>query len=346
MEFTLNQLTELLHGELIGDGGIRIHSLGKIEEAEEGAITFLANAKYEQHIYSTKASAVIVSRDFTPQQGLRPALIRVDDPYGSFAILLEEYSRRIAGQKMGIEHPSYMAESAVAGADFYLGAFSYVGNRVHIGNRVKIYPQVFIGDDVAIGDDCILYPGVKVYHGTRIGNACVLHAGAVIGSDGFGFAPQADGTYRAIPQMGNVLLEDRVNIGANTVIDRATLGSTIVHEGVKLDNLIQIAHNVDIGANTVMAAQSGISGSSKLGRNCIVAGQVGIVGHLEIADRVTLAAQAGITKSISEAGSVKLGSPALEHKHYLRAYAVFRNLPELADRLQLLEEKILNLPPD
>lgn len=346
MEFTLRQIAELLKGELVGDGEVRIHTLSKIEEAKAGSVSFLSNPKYESHLYSTGASAVIVSRNFVPQKQSAPALIRVDDPYGSFALLLEEYRKRIIGQKVGIEHPSYMGESSTAGGDFYLGAFSYVGHRVQIGHGVKIYPQVFVGDDVTIGDGCVLYPGVKVYYGSRIGNYCTLQAGAVIGSDGFGFAPQADGSYRAIPQLGNVVLEDNVDIGANTVVDRATLGSTIIRKGVKLDNLIQIAHNVEIGANTVMAAQSGISGSSKLGRNCVVAGQVGIVGHLEVADRVTLAAQAGITKSVTEPGSVKLGSPAIEHKSYLRAYAVFRNLPELAERLALLEEKVLNLPPD
>jgi UDP-3-O-[3-hydroxymyristoyl] glucosamine N-acyltransferase len=346
MEFTLRQIAELLKGELVGDGDVRVHTLSKIEEAKAGSVSFLSNPKYESHLYGTSASAVIVARNFVPQKQPVAALIRVDDPYGSFALLLEEYRKRIAAQKVGIEHPSYMGDSSTAGEDFYLGAFSYIGHRVRIGRGVKIYPQVFVGDDVTIGDGCVLYPGVKVYYGSRIGNSCTLQAGAVIGSDGFGFAPQADGSYRAIPQLGNVVLEDDVDIGANTVVDRATLGSTIIRKGVKLDNLIQIAHNVEIGANTVMAAQSGISGSSKLGRNCVVAGQVGIVGHLEVADRVTLAAQAGVTKSVTETGAVKLGSPAIEHKSYLRAYAVFRNLPELAERLAVLEEKILNLPPD
>jgi UDP-3-O-[3-hydroxymyristoyl] glucosamine N-acyltransferase len=257
---------------------------------------------------------------------------------------LEEYDKITSYSKVGVEEPSFMSENVQAGENIYRGAFSYIGTNVKVGKNVKIYPHVYIGDNVTIGDNCIFYSGSKIYAGTFIGNNCIFHSGVVIGSDGFGFAPQKDGTYKKIPQLGNVVIRDNVEIGANTVIDCATLGSTIIDTGVKLDNLVQIAHNVEIGANTVIASQSGISGSTKFGKNCVVAGQVGVVGHIEIGDRVTLAAKTGLAKSVKKEGSVKFGYPAMDHKEYLKCHAVFRNLPELRERVNDLEKKVLNLP--
>jgi UDP-3-O-[3-hydroxymyristoyl] glucosamine N-acyltransferase len=344
MEFTINQVAALLQGEVAGNGGEKINTIAKIQEAKPGAITFLANPKYEKYIYSTEASAVIVSRDFIPESPVKATLIKVADPYSSFTRLLEEYDRITNYARGGIEEPSFIATGVTVGENIYRGAFSYIGAGASIGSNVKIYPHVYIGDNVTIGDNCILFSGVKMYAGTVMGNNCIIHAGTVIGSDGFGFAPQEDGTYKKIPQLGNVVIRDNVEIGANTVIDCATMGSTIIDKGVKLDNLVQIAHNVEIGANTVIASQTGISGSTKLGKNCILAGQVGLVGHIEIGDRVTLAAKTGLGKSVKKEGSVKFGYPAMDHKDYLRCHAVFRNLPELSQRVHELEKKILNLP--
>jgi UDP-3-O-[3-hydroxymyristoyl] glucosamine N-acyltransferase len=344
MEFTINQVAAMLQGEVVGNGGEKINTIAKIQEAKPGTITFLANPKYEKYIYSTEATAVIVSRDFIPESPVKATLIKVADPYSSFTRLLEEYDRIINYARNGIEEPSFIGAGVIVGENIYRGAFSYVSSGARIGNNVKIYPHVYIGDNTTIGDNCILFAGVKIYSGTVMGNNCIIHAGAVIGSDGFGFAPQEDGTYKKIPQLGNVVIRDNVEIGANTVIDCATMGSTIIDNGVKLDNLVQIAHNVEIGANTVIASQTGISGSTKLGKNCILAGQVGLVGHIEIGDRVTLAAKTGLGKSVKKEGSVKFGYPAMDHKDYLRCHAVFRNLPELSQRVHELEKKILNLP--
>jgi len=346
MDFTLDQIAAVLKGELVGSGNEKISSLSKIEEAREGDITFLANPKYEHYIYETQASAVIVSKKFAPKKQISTSLIKVEDPYTSFTVLLEEYNKQMTESKLGVEDPAHVSKSAKTGDNFYLGAFGYVGEHAIIGDNVKIFPQCYVGENVEIGDNTVIFAGVKIYPGTKIGKDCTIHSGVVIGSDGFGFAPQEDGTYRTIPQLGQVIIEDNVSIGANTVIDRATLGATIVRKGVKLDNLIQIAHNVEIGDNTVIAGQSGISGSTKVGKNCVLAGQVGLVGHLEIADKVTIAAQTGLTKSVKEPGSIKLGSPAMDHKEYLRCHAVFRNLPDLAVRVKQLEEKILNLRLD
>ncbi len=332
----------MLGGEVRGDGNQKINMLGKIQDAKEGQIAFLANPKYEQYIYTTKASAVIVQKDFQPKKEIQSSLVLVDDPYSSFTVLLEEYHKLISFQKSGIEQPSFIGEKTTVGKNIYRGAFSYIGNDVKIGDNTKIYPHVFVGDNVSIGNNVILHPNVKLYAGTRIGNNCVIHAGTVIGSDGFGFAPQEDGTYKTIPQLGNVIIEDNVAIGANTVIDCATLfgDSTIIRQGVKLDNLIQIAHNVEIGKNTVIAAQAGISGSSKVGENCMIAGQVGIAGHLVIANNTSLGAQAGISKSITEEGARMLGYPAFDIKEYFRAYAIFKKLPDLNYRLRELEKKM------
>lgn len=342
MEFTLNQIAGMLGGEVRGDGNQKINMLAKIQDAKEGQIAFLANPKYEQYIYTTHATAVIVQKDFQPKKDIQSSLVLVEDPYSSFTILLEEYHKLISFQKSGIEQPSFIGEKTTIGKNIYRGAFSYIGSNVKIGDNAKIYPHVFIGDDVTLGNNVILHPNVKLYAGTKIGNDCVIHSGTVIGSDGFGFAPQEDGTYKTIPQLGNVIIEDNVTIGANTVIDCATLfgDSTIIRQGVKLDNLIQIAHNVEVGKNTVIAAQTGISGSSKVGDNCMIAGQVGIAGHLVIANNTGLGAQSGVSKSIAVEGERLIGYPAFNMKEYYKAYAVFKQLPDLNHRLRELEKKV------
>ena len=345
MEFTIDQIALMLGGEVKGNGSETVNMLAKIQDAKKGQITFLANPKYEQFIYTTQASAVIVNKDFVAKKPVASNLILVDDAYISFTSLLEEYHKLMSFQKTGIEQPSYVGENVVAGENIYRGAFSYIGNNVRIGKNVKIYPHVFIGDDTVIGDNTILHPHVKLYAGSTVGSFCEIHAGTVIGSDGFGFAPQEDGTYKAIPQMGNVIIEDHVSIGANTVIDCATLAgdSTIIRQGVKLDNLIQVAHNVEIGRNTVMAAQSGISGSTKVGDNCVIAGQVGVSGHIVIANKTSIGAQAGILKSISKEGQQIIGAPAFDVKEFYRAYAVFKQLPDLNTRLRELQNRIQHL---
>lgn len=343
MEFSVQQIAGMLNAELTGDGSVRVRMLAKIQNAQEGQLTFLSNPKYESYIYTTKASAVIVSKNFVPKKQVKAALLMVDDPYSSFTALLEEYHKIVSFQKTGVEQPSYAGEDCVLGEELYRGAFSYIGNRVKIGNRTKIFPHVYIGDDVVIGDNTILHPNVKIYSGTRIGSFCEIHSGAVIGSDGFGFAPQPDGSYKAIPQLGNVIIEDHVYIGANTTIDCATMlgDATLIKEGVKLDNLIQVAHNVEIGKHTVIAAQAGVSGSTRIGDNCIIAGQVGIAGHLVIANKTGIGAQAGIMKSVTGEGEKIMGSPAFRVNHYLQSYVVFKQLPELDRRLRELEQRVL-----
>lgn len=343
MEFTINQIAALLGGEVKGDGNGKINMLAKIQDAKPGQVAFLSNPKYEQYIYTTQASAVIVKKDFQAKKEIASTLILVDDPYLSFTALLEEYTKLIKFQKNGVEEPSYIGENSTVGKQIYRGAFSYIGSKVTIGNNVKIYPHVFVGDNVVIGDNTILHPGVKLYAGTKIGSNCVIHSGTVIGSDGFGFAPQADGTYKTIPQLGSVIVEDNVTIGSNTVIDCATMfgDATIIRQGVKLDNLIQIAHNVEIGKNTVIAAQAGVSGSSKVGENSMIGGQVGIAGHITIANNTSIGAQAGIGKSIKQEGQRLLGSPAFDIKEYFKAFAIFKTLPEIRQTLKELEDQIL-----
>jgi len=343
MDFSITQIAAMLGGEVKGEGGEKICMLAKIQDAKKGQLAFLSNPKYEQFIYTTQASAVIVKKDFQAKKNIAATLILVDDPYNSFTQLLEEYHKLISFQKTGVEEPSFLGDKSSLGKNIYRGAFSYIGHNVRIGDNVKIHPQVYIGDNTIIGNNTILHANVKVYADTQIGNNCVLHAGAVIGSDGFGFAPQADGTFKTIPQLGNVLIEDNVTIGANTVIDCATMfgDSTIIRKGVKLDNLIQIAHNVEVGKNTVIAAQTGISGSTKVGENVMIAGQVGIAGHLLIADRTQIGAQAGIAKSVKEEGQQILGYPAIDIKDYFRSYAIFKKLPDLNDRLRQLEKLLI-----
>jgi UDP-3-O-[3-hydroxymyristoyl] glucosamine N-acyltransferase len=344
MEFTVQQIAQLVGGEVKGDGALKINMLAKIQDAKSGQIAFLSNPKYEQFIYTTQASAVIVGKDFQAKKDIAATLIIVDNPYSSFTRLLEEYHKMMNFQKVGIEQPSFIGENCKEGKNIYRGAFSYIGSNVSMGDNVKIYPHVFIGDGCVIGNNTILHPNVKLYAGTKVGNNCEIHSGTVIGSDGFGFAPQPDGSYKTIPQLGNVILEDNVSIGANSVIDCATMmgDATIIRQGVKLDNLIQVAHNVEIGKNTVMAAQSGVSGSTKIGENCVIGGQVGMVGHITIANRTSIGAQAGILKSVEKEDTKLFGTTALDVKEYFRSYAVFKRLPDLFTRLRELETKVKN----
>lgn len=342
MEFTAKQVSNLLGGKVEGDENAKVNTLSKIEEGIPGSLSFLANPKYIQHIYTTKASLVIVNDDFVAEQPVQATLIRVPNAYESFVKLLEVYNE-IQLDKKGIEQPSFISPSAKMGKDNYVGAFAYIGHNAVIGNNVKIYPQVFIGDNVTIGDNTTLFSGAKVYSECQVGANCTLHTGTVIGADGFGFTPNSENNYKKVPQIGNVIIEDHVEIGANTSIDRATLGSTIIRKGVKLDNLIQIAHNVEIGENTVIAAQTGIAGSTKIGKDCMIGGQVGIVGHITIADKVKIAAQSGIGSSITTEGEIVQGSPAFGIGDYKRTYVVFRKLPELEKRVKELEQMLKDL---
>lgn len=338
MEFTAAQIAGILEGDIEGNPQIAVHKLAKIEEGEEGSLTFLANPKYTPYIYSTKASVTIVNKDFVAEHPLTTTLIRVADAYSAFSKLLEYYNQ-VKRQKAGIETPSFISESATYGEGLYLGAFSYLGNHVQLGNNVKIYPNVYIGDHVTIDDEVTIFAGAKICSESVIGHHCIIHAGAVIGSDGFGFAPNAQGEYHKVPQTGNVILEDHVDVGAGTTIDRATLGSTIIRKGVKLDNQIQIAHNVEIGENTAIAAQTGIAGSTKIGKNCLIGGQVGIVGHITIGDRVKIQGQSGVISNIKD-GEVLQGSPALGYAEYNKSYVHFKNLPKWVDKISTLAKKV------
>ena len=339
MEFSAGQIAGILGGEVAGNEGAMVSKLSKIEEGAPSSLTFLANPKYASFIYETKATIAIVGKDFVPEQDLPQTLtlIKVDDPYASFAKLLDFYNT-YRHQKSGIMPSAYVADSASVGEDVYLGHHTVVENNAKVGKGSKLYPGVYIGDDVIIGDECVLHPGVKVLAGSIIGNHCTIHAGVIIGGDGFGFAPNSENEYNKIAQIGNVILEDHVEIGANTTIDRATLGSTIIRKGAKIDNLIQIAHNVEIGENTVIAAQTGIAGSTKIGKNCMIGGQVGIVGHLKIADGVKIAAQSGVSSSIIKEDTIIQGSPAFDIKQFKMAYIGFRKLPQLNDRVAQLEK--------
>jgi UDP-3-O-[3-hydroxymyristoyl] glucosamine N-acyltransferase len=340
MEFTTLQLATLLGGEVQGNKNLKINKLAKIQEGQAGAISFLSNPKYENYIYTTEASAVIVNRDFEAKQPLSTTLILVDDAYSAFSTLLEEYYKLLNFSKKGIEQPSFIGTKTVLGDQIYLGAFAYLGENTTVGDHVKIYPHVYIGDNVTIGNHTIIYAGAKIYSGTKIGNHVTIHAGAVIGSAGFGFAPQTDGSYKEIPQLGNVIIGNYVSIGANTTIDCATLGSTIIEDGVKLDNLIQVGHNVKIGKNTVAAAQTAFAGSVTIGEGCIFAGQVGVVGHIEVANKTIIGAQSGVTKSIKKEGTTILGSPAIDHKDAIKSIVVSKKLPDLMKRIEELEKKI------
>jgi UDP-3-O-[3-hydroxymyristoyl] glucosamine N-acyltransferase len=338
MEFTIGQISHLVNGKTEGNDSGIIRSAAKIEEGGEGDISFLANTKYESYIYTTKASAVIVDAKFKPSKPVTTTLIRVNDPYLAFTTLLEEYQKMLASRKSGREQPHFIGEGVTIGANEYIAPFTYIGRNTRIGTNLQLHAGAFIGDDVVIGDNATIHAGVKIYEKTVIGNNCSIFANAVIGGDGFGFAPQADGSYRRIPQLGNVVIEDDVSIGSNTTVDRATMGSTVIRKGVKLDNLVQIAHNVEVGENTVIAAQTGVSGSTKIGAGCVLAGQVGVVGHIILADGTKVGAQSGVSKSVKEKGRSLSGSPATDLKVHLRALSVQRNLPELERRLERIEQ--------
>ena len=341
MEFTAKQISDFLSGEIEGDPGSRVNTISKIEEALPGSLTFLANLAYSQFIYTTGASIVLVNKDFKPEKPLKNTLIRVDDAYQALARLLELYQQNIP-QKQGVSSMVSIADSAKLGNNLYIGDFVVIGENVVIEDHVKIYPHCHIADNVSLKEGSTLYPGVRIYENCIIGKNCTVHSGAVIGADGFGFAPQSDNNYMKVAQIGNVILEDNVEIGANTTIDRATLGSTIIRKGVKLDNLIQVAHNVTIGENTVIAAQSGIAGSSKVGKNCMIGGQVGISGHISIGNEVKIAAQSGLSSNIKD-GKIIMGSPAFDHDKYIKAYIHFRNFEKLIKRIDELEKEIKNL---
>ena len=343
MQFSAAQIAALIQGKLEGDPGVEVDNFGKIEEAQKGQLAFLANPKYEEFLYSTKASIIIINENQVLKEKINATLIRVPDAYLAFAALLSKYQEMMNQQLTGIQEPSYVSSTAVLGENVFIGAFAYIGNQVKIGNHVKIYPQAYIGDDVTIADHSVIFPGVKIYHRCVIGQHVTIHAGSVIGADGFGFAPQADGSFKKIPQMGNVVIEDFVEVGSNSTIDRATIGSTVIKKGAKLDNLIQIAHNVEIGSNTVIAAQSGVSGSTKLGKNVMVGGQVGIVGHIQIADGSKINAQSGVTKSLKTPNSAVTGSPAYDYTSALRSQAAARKLPEFEKRIVELEKLIQQL---
>jgi UDP-3-O-[3-hydroxymyristoyl] glucosamine N-acyltransferase len=336
MKFTAAQIAGILEGEVVGNPDAEVFKLAKIEEGTEGSLTFLANPKYVNFIYTTEATITIVNNTFEPEQEIKTTLIKVEDAYQSFSKLLEFYNQ-VKLMKSGIEQPSVISENVIYGENLYLGSFSYVGKNVVIGKDVKIYPNCFIGDNVTIGDNTILFAGVKIYSESVIGTNCTLHSGAIIGSDGFGFAPIEDGTYNKIPQIGNVVLEDYVDIGASTTIDRATLGSTIIRKGVKLDNHIQIAHNVEIGEHTVIAAQTGVAGSTKIGSHCLIGGQVGIAGHLIIGNNVRVQAQSGIGKNIADGETIQ-GSPAFNYGDFSKSYVHFRNLPKIVADLEELKK--------
>ncbi len=337
MVFTAGQIAGILDGEVQGNPEVAVHKLAKIEEGEKGSLTFLANPKYTSYIYNTKASVTIVNRDFVPEQDFTTTLIKVEDAYESFSKLLEYYNQA-KDTKVGIETPVFKSDTATYGENLYLGAFSYVGDNVSLGNNVKIYPNVYIGDNVTIGDGVTVFAGAKIYSETVIGKDCIIQSGAILGADGFGFAPNNKGEFTKIPQTGNVIIEDNVDVGAGTTIDRATLGSTILRTGVKLDNQIQIAHNVEIGEHTVIAAQTGVAGSTKIGKYCMIGGQVGIVGHIVIGDHVKIQAQSGIGRNVKD-NEVLQGSPALNYGDYNKSYVHFKNLPKIINRIDNLEKK-------
>lgn len=341
MDFTAAVIADFLKGTVEGDPEARVSDVSRIEEGREGTLSFLANPKYEKYIYDTASTIVIVNRDFKPSRKVAPTLIRVSNAYESFAALLQFYEES-RPKKTGISRLASVDPSAVLGEDLYVGDFTVVSEKAEIGDGARLYPQVYIGAGVKIGKGTILHPGVKVYEGSEIGSHCVIHSGAVIGGDGFGFVPDREHHFQKIPQLGKVILEDRVEVGANTTIDRATIGATILRQGVKLDNLIMIGHNVEVGENTVMAAQTGISGSTKIGRNCMFGGQVGLIGHITIADGVKIAAQSGLSKDVKEENAVLQGSPAFEFGPYQRCYILFKKLPEMRNQIMDLERKISN----
>jgi UDP-3-O-[3-hydroxymyristoyl] glucosamine N-acyltransferase len=342
MTFPAAQIALLINGKVEGDPTVSVASFGKIEEAKEGELSFLANPKYEEFIYSTKASVIIINDDLVLKQPIAATLIRVPNAYSAFATLLTKYQEIAQQQLAGIQEPSYISKTATYGQNVFIGAFAYLGEKVNVGNNTKIFPNAYLGNNVSVGDNCVIHPGVKIYHDCKIGNNVIIHGGTIIGSDGFGFAPQADGSFIKVPQIGNVVIEDNVEIGSNTTIDRATIGSTLIKAGAKLDNLIQVAHNVEIGNSTVIAAQAGISGSTKIGNGVMIGGQAGIVGHIQLGDGAKVNAQSGVSKSI-EPGKAVTGSPAYDYTSALRSQAAARKLPELEKRVKELEALIKTL---
>jgi UDP-3-O-[3-hydroxymyristoyl] glucosamine N-acyltransferase len=344
MQFTAAQIAALIGGTVDGDANATVHTFAKIEEAQTGALCFLANPKYEPYIYTTQASIALVSKQLQLKQAVTPTLIKVDEPYAAFAILMQQYEAMLQqGQKrVGIEQPCYISPKAVIGKDVYIGAFSYIEDDAVIGDNTAIYPNSYIGRAAKVGNNCTLKAGVKIYHECVVGNNCLIHAGTVIGSDGFGFAQSAE-TYQKVPQLGNVVVEDNVELGANCCLDRATLGSTIIHSGVKMDNMVQIAHNVVVGSNTVIAGLTAISGSTKIGKNCLIGGQSGFVGHITIADGTMINGRSGVARNITKPGQAFTGSPAFEYKNAMKSQVVYKNLPNLQQRVDELERELAAL---
>lgn len=340
MEFTAQTIATFLQGEVEGNPEAKVYDVSKIEEGKPGTLCFFSNPKYEKYLYTTEASIIIINRNFALAQPIKPTLIRVEDAYKAFASLLELYSSMVP-QKTGIEQPSSIAPSAKLGENIYVGAFSYIADNVKIGNNVKIYPQCYIGDNVMLGDNTTLFAGVRIYHDCIIGANCTIHSNSVIGADGFGFAPQSeDNVYKKVPQIGNVIIEDNVEIGALSTVDRATMGSTHIRKGVKLDNMVHIAHNVEVGENTVMAAQTGVAGSTKVGRDCMFAGQVGLAPHITIANGVKLGAKAGVNSSIKKENEVMIGAPVQPYAEFLKCFVIFRRLPEMKKEMDDLKRKL------
>lgn len=342
MEFTASAIAGFLKGEIEGDPDTLVNTIAKIEEGHKGALSFLANAKYEHYVYSTQSSVVLVNKTFVPSAKIGATLIRVENAYEAFASLLRLVDQA-RPRKKGIHPTAVIEPSAKVGEDVYIGPYSYIGENCVIGDNCSIYPHVYLGDNSQLGRNCTINPGVKIYHDCKIGEGCTIHAGTIIGSDGFGFAPQSENEFMKIPQIGNVVIEDHVEIGANVTIDRATMGSTVIRKGVKLDNLIQVGHNVEVGENTVMAAQTGIAGSAKIGKNCMFGGQVGVAGHIKIANGTKLGAQAGILGEIKEENRILLGSPGIDYKQFLRSSVIFNKLPELNSKVDSLEKEIKSL---
>ncbi len=343
LQFSAQQIAMMIQGKVEGDASVAVTQFGKIEEAKHGEISFLANPKYEEFLYTTNASIIIVNESLVLKKAIAATLLRVPDAYAAFATLLTKYQEIKTQNLTGIQTPSYISTSATLGENHFIAAFAHIGDNVQFGNNVKVFPNVVVGENVKIGDNVILHPGVIIYADCVLGNNITIHSGAIIGSDGFGFAPKADGSFQKVPQLGNVVIEDNVEIGSNTTIDRATIGSTIIRKGVKLDNLIQVAHNAEVGENTVIAAQTGISGSTKIGQNAMIGGQVGIAGHLIVADGIKIAAKSGITKSFKEPNLTLTGNPAGEHNASLRAQVHMKNLPNLEKRVKELEILVAQL---
>ena len=343
MTITANQLATLLGGNIEGDGNVAVETIAKIEEAHPKALAFLGNPKYEEFAYTTQAGILMVNKTFAPTQKINATLLKVDDPYQSLALLLEKFGNQQQQELSGIDEKASLSKDATLAEHVYVGAYTVIAHKVKMGKGSKIHPQVYLGEEVEIGENTIIHAGVKIYKGCKVGSNCILHSGVVIGSDGFGFAPQADGTFQKVNHVGNVIIEDNVEIGANTTIDKGSIGSTIIKKGVKLDNLIHIAHNVEIGENTVIAAQTGVAGSTKIGKNCMIGGQVGIVGHIKIADGTKINAQSGVSKSIEEPNTAVNGSPAFKYASSLRSQAVYRKLPKLEQKIKELESLLKNV---